>query len=737
MGLTVNTGARTLKPRSRVKVRSIVVLIKDVPCCCDGVEGAPTPLPAHRPSSKTVMVATCRQSEVTFSISYNEQSDSDRVRANDERPAKKKARAKLLLNTDNVESKLTDLGDADYEETQKRKANAVKPKKRDPKKLMAEFLTTLPLDIVFYIFGQLEPLDLLRLARSTRTFRRYLMSKTSLSVWKLARANVRWGVPDCPSDQSEPQWANLIFTNDCMFCGQLGKLVDWALRLRGCSWCINRNLIDRAKALRVFRDTESIDDVLELLPHSTKNGSALSWFYVNQDIDNMVVTVKDWKDQVLTDTPEAMARYEAFKAERKVDVAKILRNGEDCLAWSLDRSRLRSNDDTRIKAERVRVITERLLEAGHDHRDIEEILWEPLVDKAAEITDARWRTLSTRLTKLVTEARQTRLEEERHILIADRREVGIQAVTQYKKVHSLMDHSLAPPVGEVLLSPLFENVIQQDGDAQVTPQDFDVAIAGLPNWIQDWKRSKMTELLRIVADGGGPPLPDTSSDANFGVLRLAKTFFRCRRLHTDNNIHTVDHIGRHICIKRQHYFFNDSEAVGLNFECLVYNANTSYIVEQLIALAGLNPDTATTVDMDELNARFYCQNCPGGATLARSWRNCARHVDEHPPSEFVGWTRLSVSDTAKIIFLENTDPKSPEGRIKCALCTDGSRHIKPTKLPAHLEAKHKITSPGPHHYTIDPLIEPRLKALPATIPVVPHGLVKEYIVTDDYSPWRD
>lgn len=43
----------------------------------------------------------------------------------------------------------------------------------------------------------------------------YLLAQNSASVWKAARKNVDSDVPECPADQSEPQWANLIFTYDC------------------------------------------------------------------------------------------------------------------------------------------------------------------------------------------------------------------------------------------------------------------------------------------------------------------------------------------------------------------------------------------------------------------------------------------------------------------------------------------------------------------------------------------
>jgi hypothetical protein len=70
---------------------------------------------------------------------------------------------------------------------------------------------------VFQIFGHLNPLDLLRLARTTKQFRRVLMHRSSISVWKTARENVL-NMPDCPVYWTEPYYANLAFDPHCHVC---------------------------------------------------------------------------------------------------------------------------------------------------------------------------------------------------------------------------------------------------------------------------------------------------------------------------------------------------------------------------------------------------------------------------------------------------------------------------------------------------------------------------------------
>ncbi|KAF9481490.1 hypothetical protein BDN70DRAFT_803339 [Pholiota conissans] len=75
-------------------------------------------------------------------------------------------------------------------------------------------LVEAPVDVLFEIFGLLEPRDLLHIARTTKSLRSLLMSRSSVTVWKSARSNI-FGLPDCPDDLSEPQYAALMFVKRC------------------------------------------------------------------------------------------------------------------------------------------------------------------------------------------------------------------------------------------------------------------------------------------------------------------------------------------------------------------------------------------------------------------------------------------------------------------------------------------------------------------------------------------
>ena len=58
------------------------------------------------------------------------------------------------------------------------------------------------------------PMDILNLARTSTTLRRILISRDSRAAWLQAFRSVP-GLPDCPEDLSEPQYAALVFDCHC------------------------------------------------------------------------------------------------------------------------------------------------------------------------------------------------------------------------------------------------------------------------------------------------------------------------------------------------------------------------------------------------------------------------------------------------------------------------------------------------------------------------------------------
>ncbi|KAJ7878645.1 hypothetical protein B0H13DRAFT_1722305 [Mycena leptocephala] len=116
-------------------------------------------------------------------------------------------------------------------------------------------LTSMPVDILFEIFGYLHPYDVLRLSRVTKPFRRLLLHKSASGVWRTARENLVSSLPDKPFDMSDPSWISLVFDAQChrdqlnsiqVLLGQGSHVVEWRLRVRICAKCTKIHLTTSA-----------------------------------------------------------------------------------------------------------------------------------------------------------------------------------------------------------------------------------------------------------------------------------------------------------------------------------------------------------------------------------------------------------------------------------------------------------------------------------------------------------
>ncbi|KII83892.1 hypothetical protein PLICRDRAFT_430736 [Plicaturopsis crispa FD-325 SS-3] len=99
-------------------------------------------------------------------------------------------------------------------------------------------LMDMPLDIFYEIMFRLTPLDILHFSRLSHHMRALFTSKSARHIWLAARHNIA-GLPECPGDMSEMQYASLLFEKNCHTChSKQAQKVDYALRLRFCAQCL-------------------------------------------------------------------------------------------------------------------------------------------------------------------------------------------------------------------------------------------------------------------------------------------------------------------------------------------------------------------------------------------------------------------------------------------------------------------------------------------------------------------
>ncbi|KAG9121920.1 hypothetical protein FRC07_001905, partial [Ceratobasidium sp. 392] len=105
---------------------------------------------------------------------------------------------------------------------------------------------TLPIDVFGQVAVMLDPGDLVVLARINKFFRNLLMSRSATRIWRQSFKNIS-DLPECPMGMCEPQYAALVFSPYCTYCGKpVRRQIDTELRVRLCSACVQKCTVHSA-----------------------------------------------------------------------------------------------------------------------------------------------------------------------------------------------------------------------------------------------------------------------------------------------------------------------------------------------------------------------------------------------------------------------------------------------------------------------------------------------------------
>ncbi|KAG8952217.1 hypothetical protein FRC04_004924 [Tulasnella sp. 424] len=586
---------------------------------------------------------------------------------------------------------------------------AKKKGKVTARSLMKDLFSTLPLDLIYETFGHLHPLDLLHLARTSKMLRSHLMSKRSISIWITAREAVIPPVPECPKDQSEPQWAMLLFTHDCTICGSPRiQKVDWNLRLRGCETCFKEHIIYSRTASKAYPDIEDLDTVLELLPWTNTGGwahghSSSRKFYLSTHIVEMAEIVEDFQLRIDAGVKGARAEFDEFKEKKKASAAEQSESGKELKEWALKAARMRHVTDDQLKDERKQAMVAKLIDLGHDSRDVQKVAdtWRyrsrNIFDRTTPLSDSVWKRAKPKAEMLVEEAKQRRLDIERWPTREARRTVAKSRYATFKKTYDASPDKLLPIYSAFINLPMIKEVIRSDGD-DVSPDIFDDAFDKLPAFLDEWRRDRRVELARILLDAQVPPgavKPDPIAAEQEGFLSLATSFFSvCGRWSRYDQTTTHWMTTMHGHFNRSDGYHPTFPIPKVNYEdinCIHAVPESFERAKLLIELVGLDPKTATRLDMDEIDARFWCTECSvlihRSTNVARNWRNCIMHLNFHGvTSPWKGWEVLTLEDRATIEKLEsNASSHQVIGWNTVAICLEGTA-VNLRGLPFKLEA---------------------------------------------------
>ncbi|KAL0577111.1 hypothetical protein V5O48_004864 [Marasmius crinis-equi] len=391
------------------------------------------------------------------------------------------------------------------------------------------YIKEMPLDVLFEIFGYLEPFDLLRLSRTSKDLRRALISRSSKSVWKAARANL--GVPDPLPSMSEPKFAHFMFDPHCHFCRTATvHHIAWWAALRCCKAC----LPEYFSSPEELQDRGILADVpldfWKILPrYPLVNGpmGQRRWRRVEQVY--LVSAAEDLHRHFLDYPSVACMQWLTEKLNAVVDdlqgtyTVAFVQQLILCKRWAESRSTAREQELEDAREARFDAIVQKLHDLGWGQelafeQGRRELRKHKLVNQPKSLTAKIWKNIETPLSEFMSSVKAARLQREYVAMCGERLRIVSQILEDRKA--TLPRGLISPPALDVALWEPVRTVIEGlPTEAGASPSSFDEALTGLQDFIVEWNQTRTQHMLSI--------LRQNSPDATEADLHRATTLFRC------------------------------------------------------------------------------------------------------------------------------------------------------------------------------------------------------------------
>ncbi|KAJ6513301.1 hypothetical protein C8R45DRAFT_963164 [Mycena sanguinolenta] len=561
-------------------------------------------------------------------------------------------------------------------------------------------LREFPLDVVAEIFGHLNPIDLLNLARITKEIRGILMSRRSTFIWKESRSHVE-GLPEPPRDLTEPQYANLCFSTHCHQCLAIPvSTIIWSARLRLCKKCIEAKFGDQNS---VARQTHLESALLRsLVPAHREARRRGRWGHYQQELFSIDVATRlseeceafRKKGNLQTSDP----KYNAWLTQKEDEMKEINTHAALCATWAATRTSERRNELDEARRLRLEAIVERLTALGWGdevpfHTD--ELSCHKLVKQPKELTDRIWKNIEAPLVEFLTGLKEERLVATRAKIIRERRLLAARAYNKWRE--ALPPDTVYPAKIDVLLTEPFRVVIEDTPDEEeLTEESFAAAISYLPEFSADWRQCKEKELVEIMRK-----IRPDSVEAD---LHLATTFFACSAYNNAEPLRSST-ILVHASATTIRYGEWDDDSVQRTLGDEAWNAAGRVRIHEqaqrnarlVVEACGLDPDVTTSIEMNEINPALECLSCSDElhGRLVMRWIRATYHncLDGKTPS----WKCLNVeeerrlqAEEQKVLERSTAAYSYPYFECCCKICGD-SRKMTSFKLKEHFLTEHNIS----------------------------------------------
>ncbi|KAJ3888823.1 hypothetical protein GG344DRAFT_67631 [Lentinula edodes] len=302
--------------------------------------------------------------------------------------------------------------------------------------LLERLSKDIPLDVILEIFCYLEPRDLLRLARTSLDLRHILMSRTSESIWRAARENVE-GLPPCPADLNEPQYAHILFEPFCHVCSRRVESVLWTFRVRYCKDCASG--LPSCNAEFYAEQPEGFRAILPRELICTCMYFSHFLFAIAILSVSAILASQEWKfvcDSKIAD--RLRTEFEALQSanERTAWIAQKTQESDRmseasvvtflqinqlrlCQDWFAQKERERAHEQDKIRRQRKEDILMRLDEIGWRQEaeammktsdySLDPFSQHKLVKQPRKLTDYGWNTIKDKLVEMLSDHKKTGL----------------------------------------------------------------------------------------------------------------------------------------------------------------------------------------------------------------------------------------------------------------------------------------------------------------------------------------
>ncbi|KAG7451980.1 uncharacterized protein BT62DRAFT_941002 [Guyanagaster necrorhizus] len=545
-----------------------------------------------------------------------------------EAPVKKKARAnKVNKDAENITRAL--------------------PKRRRLRGILQK-VTETPLDVLFEIFSNLDPLDLLQLSRTSKDLRALLLQRSSTSVWKRARENVE-GLPPLPDDLDEPKFAYLAFDKHCTNCLRATKFVQWEFRTKYCRKCLEAS----ASGLFIRAVPDTFSGYVPMFEFRTADRKDPHRYYYVPAIKVLREESESLRDEM----------WDAWVSEKRAAYSTLQTNARLCEGWSTRCAKDRANELDILRDQRFEKVIERLTNLGWGEEMqtpnlIDELRYHRLVRQTRPLTERAWVTMSGTLIPILERHKADRLKRKMNIRVVERARLFASAYSDATRDVPLLP-IFPKAVDAALLEPFSKIVFDTPLDQDIT-ESLKAAGIRLPKAAAEWRKKQDSGLRALMEKAGLKP-----------DLNLATAFFSCNYC---RRVCQYPYVLAHRCKLSYSVSFypEDWKTYALMYMCREtnvpwsasqYTVNGEILrrVQCIIQTCGLNPETATYEDMNSLDCRVICVNCSQFSTteFVMQWQTAVQRHYDHSPARPNVWKLLDDAEGLKCVkALEKLDKRA-------------------------------------------------------------------------------